>query len=334
MTTKDQVLNLLNKKKGSFLSGQEIADSIYVTRAAVWKAIKALEKDGYEIEAVTNKGYRIKKNIDTINISYIQKAISSNWNKTKILYFDEIDSTNDEAKRQALDTKNDFIIIADHQTNGHGRRGRDFYSPSNTGLYFSILLHRNNINTIEGITAIAASAVAKAIDIVIFDGEDATKIKWVNDIFYNNKKVAGILTEACSYYEDEEANYLIIGFGINVFEPEEGFPTNIKKTAGYIISNDDADKYLDNKESVRSMLLAAIANNLISFSKEKNECLKFYRRKSNLIGSYIKINNFTGKNIKDYAKVTGITSKYHLQIEYENGKKDELSSGEVSVVKY
>lgn len=330
MTSKEQVLQLLNNNLGHYLSGQEMADKLFITRAAVWKAIKALEKDGHTIEAVTNRGYRLKNPVDIIDTAFIQKNISKIWNKTKVLYFDEIDSTNDEAKRQAMNTKNDLIIIANRQLNGHGRRGRDFYSPENTGLYFSILLHmNNNIDSIAGITAMAASATATAIDEVVFNGEDTTKIKWVNDIFYNNKKVAGILSEACNFIEDEASNYVIIGFGINVYEPEEGFPKNIKKTAGALLPNSQSNS------SIRSALVTSIATNLIKFSTNNTACLKTYRNKSMLIGCYVSINNFTeDKKIKNYPRVTGINSKYHLLIEYDDGKKGELSSGEVSVTKY
>lgn len=330
MTTKEQVLKILNDNNGLFLSGQEIADQIYVTRASVWKAIKALEKDGYQIDAVTNKGYRLKKNVDLIDTSFIQKSISKSWKKTKVLYYDEIDSTNDEAKRLAINTKEDLIIIAGKQSNGHGRKGRDFYSPENTGLYFSVLIHtNNNISSSDGITAIAASAAAVAIDNVIFNNTDTTKIKWVNDIFYKEKKVAGILSEACNYMEDEESNYIIIGFGINVYEPEYGFPKNIKKTAGFLMPN------VSQNESKKSKLVAAIVNQLTALSKSKDTALNIYKSKSMLIGNYVKINSYNkDANSKPYAKVTGINSKFHLLVKYDNGKKEELSSGEVSVVKY
>ena len=339
MTTKEQVLNILNNNNGAYISGQEIADKIFVTRAAVWKAIKSLEKDGHIIEAVTNKGYRLKKNLDTINPSYIQKSLSKKWSRTKVLYFDEIDSTNDEAKRQAEGSTNDLIIISNKQTNGRGRRGRSFHSPANTGLYFSVLLHTNCFSEkLAGITGIAASSTAKAIDDVIFNGIDTTGIKWVNDIFINGKKVAGILSEACNYMEDESSNFIIIGFGINVFEPEDGFPKDIKKTAAAVLSK-ESDYYKDNNNlsSLRNNLIVSILNNLLEFIDNKNESLKIYKNKSILIGNYVKINSFANTNDKDkkrYARVTGINSKYHLMIQYEDGKKDELSSGEVSVVKY
>lgn len=334
MSTKEQVLDLLNKSNGTFMSGQEIADSIYVTRAAVWKAIKALQNDGYNIEAVTNKGYRIKKRVDSIDALYIQKAVQKKWNKTKVLHFNEIDSTNDEAKRQAENVKNDLVIVADYQTKGRGRRGREFFSPKDSGLYFSVLLHSDNIHSVEGITAIAAVSLAKAIDNIVFDGKDISKIKWVNDIFYQDRKVAGILSEAYNCIEDEESSYIIIGFGINVFEPEDGFPASIKKTAGFLIDNSSAGMYLNKNSNIRSQLAAETLNNLLSYSNDKALSLKIYRDKSCLIGNYVKINSFSKKNNKGYAKVTGINSKYHLLIEYENGLKDELKSGEVSVIKY
>ena len=236
MNTKSQVLKLLKCSGGKFLSGQEMAEQIYVTRASIWKAIKALEKDGYAIEAVTNKGYRLVNAIDNIDAANIKLRLDEEGFNINVKYYDEIDSTNDEARRFAQNENSDCLIIANQQTKGRGRRGRTFFSPKDSGIYMSLIVHvGKNVEKLSSITAVAAVSVAKAVDTVVYNEQNTSLIKWVNDVYIADKKVSGILTEAYSFMEDEEAGYLIIGFGINVYEPQTGFPKEIKNTAGFLL---------------------------------------------------------------------------------------------------
>jgi BirA family biotin operon repressor/biotin-[acetyl-CoA-carboxylase] ligase len=335
MSTKEEVLSILQSNTSNFISGQELANMLYVTRASVWKAIKSLQADGYQIDAVTNKGYRLSPTFDPIDTEDISKKINTFGRHIKVIYLDEVDSTNDHVRRLEAESHEDILLIAGCQTKGRGRRGRDFFSPKNTGLYMSLLLHTNsNTNNIPHITATTASAVAKAIDDVIFQSKDTSKIKWVNDIYINKHKVSGILTEAFSYMEDEESNYIIIGIGINIFMPDNGFPKEIKKIAGAIISDTKSSK-VTNLENIRGRLTSKIINNIFYYKDNQDECLETYRNKSNLIGNYVQINDYKeNKHHKNYSKVIGIDDEYRLVIEDDNGNCQALSSGEVSVVKY
>ena len=171
MSTKEEVLSILQSNASNYISGQELASRLYVTRASVWKAIKSLQADGYQIDAVTNKGYRLSPTFDPINIEDISQKINTSDRQIKVIYLDEVDSTNDHVRRLEGESHEDILLIAGCQTKGRGRRGRDFFSPKNTGLYMSLLLHTNSdTNNIPHITATTASAVAKAIDHVIFHG--------------------------------------------------------------------------------------------------------------------------------------------------------------------
>lgn len=339
MSTKEQVLELLKNSGTAFLSGQEIADKLFVTRAAVWKAIKALQNQGHEIEAITNKGYRLKveefiPNEAELRAQLMSHPLYEKFSNVKrpdfILSLDSLESTNLYAQEIATkEPGKEGLIVAGSQTGGRGRRGRSFYSPENTGIYMSLLLFpKKDFKETAGITCMTAVCVCKAIKEVT--GLDV-EIKWVNDIFYKGKKVGGILTEAISSLEDGMLSYIIVGIGINLYEPYEGFPTELKKIAGGLL------KGIISKE-VKTKLIAEIFMQfgLHYYFSEEYPYIEDYKSHSMLIGKYVKINTYGNAPAhgSGYALVTGIDDECHLMIKYEDGTEDTLSSGEVSVVKY
>lgn len=335
MSTKEKVYESLKLSGSNFISGEEIASNIYVTRAAVWKAIKALEKDGIKIEAVTNKGYRLSETEKLINRDIILNEIETEYGDFKYLKnveiqaFQTVGSTNDLAREFAQNGKEqEAVFIADCQTKGRGRKGRDFYSPTSTGLYMSFLLfpHTDFAHAIN-YTCMTAECICRAIKKVT--GID-TQIKWVNDIYYKEKKIAGILTEGITSIEDGTLSHVVIGAGINIYTPYDGFPDDIKKKAGALLES-SADS------EIRDRLAGAIIGEFYKSYKEPDKYPFFegYKEKSMLIGNYVKILPFgDSKEKNEYALVTGIDDECRLLIKYENGQTDALSSGEVSVVKY
>lgn len=330
-STKERVLSELTHFPDTFLSGQQLADTLEVSRTAVWKAIRSLKEDGFDIAAVTNRGYRLITAPLPPDTEAVERQFRALGHPLKVSYYPTLDSTNEEAKRLAAVSSEDRLIIAGSQTAGRGRRGRTFCSPADTGLYMSLLLHPGmKLAKLTTVTAITAAAVAKAIDLTAFSGEDRTKIKWVNDIFLNERKVCGILTEACSPLEDEDEGYLIIGIGINLREPKDGFPKELNGIAGAVFRSD-----AETVPNIKTLLAVQIVTAFYTYFSHSAEALSVYRRKSNLIGAYVKINAFTElpKN-RRYAYVTGITSRCRLAIRYEDGTDDELASGEVSVIRY
>lgn len=238
--------------------------------------------------------------------------------KCNILEYECLGSTNDTAKEFGIKDAPEYtVIIANKQTAGRGRLTRSFYSPENSGIYMSILL-RPKISAEDSalITPAAAVAVSDAIDKIC---STDTKIKWVNDIYKNNKKICGILCESTYLGNDY---FCILGIGINLYEPENSFPKEIENIAGAIYNTQPENE-------IREKLIAKIIDNFDFYYKNllNKEFLKTYREKSNLIGkevAYIK----DGKEIS--AKVLGINDNGHLVIKTES-ETHSLFMGEVSV---
>ena len=325
MATKDEILKILEKNGSTFTSGEEMASTLYLTRAAVWKGIKALEKAGHKIEAVTNKGYRLVRNAPAVDVNELRALIDTD-REFDIFTFDETESTNDSALEYARKNPGrEAVFIADRQTKGRGRRGREFYSPKDTGLYMSFLIYpKVSFEEAASFTCLTAVALCEAIKEAL---NVDTGIKWVNDIFLGDKKVAGILTEGIASVEDRKFSHAVIGAGINIYDPYEGFPGTLKKTAGFLLKESTG-------ENVRLKLAAAFINRL--FERLSEPALSFcgdYRKLSILTGKYVRVENFTGEKPK-YALVTGIDDNCRLLVRYEDGREEALSSGEVSVKKY
>ena len=314
MALKDDILSEL--MISSFVSGEELAEKYYVSRNSVWKAVKQLRDEGFEIEAVTNRGYCLKGDINKITAGAIKKGLKSEWS-FEIL--PETDSTNNYAKELAISGKrNRTVVITEKQNGGKGRLGRPFYSPEGNGLYMSVLCRPEiNVDCAPLITSFTAVAVAKAIEKL--SGQDVN-IKWVNDVYMNGKKICGLRTDAGFDFEGGTVDYAVIGIGINVLGtdfPEEliNIATSIEKETGLKISRND--------------LAAEVLNNLENMSCEiKNKkYLDTYRKKSNVIGKRIKV---TYGSQVFYAEALDINENAALIVKTEDGIKT-LNSGEVSI---
>ena len=206
MTVKSSLLEMLEKNKGEVLSGERIAGTLGCTRAAVWKAVKSLREEGYHIEAGPNKGYMLAKDTNRLSQEGIRLFLDDP--DVRIDIYDELESTNQTAKKEAMmgEAGHGAFVIARSQTAGRGRRGREFYSPADAGLYMSVILKpQGTIHDSLLITTAAAVAVYRAVEQICGIRLD---IKWVNDLFYQGRKVCGILTEAVT---DFESGYRICG---------------------------------------------------------------------------------------------------------------------------
>ena len=195
MSTRTELLKLLSENTGIYLSGQKIGESLGVSRNAVWKAMQQLREEGYQIESRSRVGYRLKAKSNMLSYD----AIAGNLRyPCELKIFDSVDSTNNVAKDLRPSDK-PVLIIANKQTAGRGRLGRTFASPSGTGLYMSVSLKPDfGLDKSLYVTMAAAVAVCRAVETV---AGIRPKIKWVNDVFHNGKKVCGILTEAQSNFE-------------------------------------------------------------------------------------------------------------------------------------
>lgn len=222
---KAEILTLLRETDG-YISGQELCERFGVSRTAVWKAMNQLKKDGYEIEAVQNRGYHISSVPDILSENELYSIRKTAWVGKKIHYFDSLDSTNIKANHLAEEgSAHGTLVVADHQAAGKGRRGRGWESPEKTGIFMTLIL-KPEIETANAsmLTLVAAMAVREAINKLT--GLPAA-IKWPNDIVVNGRKVCGILTEMSA--QMDYVNHIVVGIGINVHNRD--FPEEIAQVA-------------------------------------------------------------------------------------------------------
>jgi BirA family biotin operon repressor/biotin-[acetyl-CoA-carboxylase] ligase len=225
-TTKKLIQILANSN--DFISGQELADKLQVSRTAIWKAIKTLQNEGYAIESRQKSGYRLADN-DKLSAALIKSYLPTDLQLDFEIH-QSLNSTNTRAKELAAMSKltNPLVIISEEQTAGYGRHGRFFSSPQKTGIYLSLLLNNTHTNFNPGLLTTAA---AVAMHRTILHKLDTTaQIKWVNDLLLNNKKVCGILTEGIVDLESRSVSQIILGCGINYLTPLSSFDCDLKET--------------------------------------------------------------------------------------------------------
>ena len=311
MSTKNQFLMLLIDNPDDYVSGEKAAQKLGVSRAAIWKAVKTLRSEGYHVEAVTNRGYRLNDNHDMITPHLIQSYMT---HEISVACYPTIDSTNSEAKRQlARGKRGDFLIAADEQTAGRGRQGKSCYSPAHTGIYMSVVLHpmMELKNAVTATTA-AAVAVCRAIE---KHTNKKPQIKWVNDIYLDGKKICGILTEAVTDYETQIVTSIIVGIGVNLHTTS--FPNDVENAANLAVNIN------------RSELIAAISDELFDILEKKTlDFLDYYRTHSMIIGHEIV---YIKNGVKTKATAVAINKHGGLEVQLENGEITTLTSGEISI---
>lgn len=349
MSTKSAVFSAL-AASADFVSGEELAALCGVSRTSVWKAITALRTDGCQIAAVSNRGYRLLSVPDKIDGAYItQKLTELGARPGAIFCFDEIDSTLAESKRQCAavgvfrDLRGELtadgarlhraLIVAGKQTAGRGRMGRPFASPSDSGVYFTLIYApKNGVTNPALLTAAAAVAVARATDELF--GTHA-QIKWVNDVFLGGKKICGILTEGVANFESGVIEAANVGIGINV---RDKFTGDLAAVAGSI------QEFAPDKEQAarvsRNEVVARVVAHLLSFydAGEQGDIaataalMAEYRARSFVIGKTVTVNPAAGLRGEPYqATVLDISDDAALVVRCADGTERTLQSGEVSL---
>lgn len=326
-TAKGKTLKILEANRGRSVSGEKLAADIGVSRAAIWKAVESLRKEGYSISASTNRGYILAVDSDVLSAQGILPFINEEiypYGENYIRVHKILKTTNEEAKRMALEGAHaGTVILAEEQTNGKGRLGRPFFSPPGTGLYMSLII-RPDFDTGKSLLVTTAASVAVCRAIKKTYGVDA-QIKWVNDIFFEGRKVCGILTEAISNFESGRINAIIIGIGINCSTKREDMPEEIRETAGSLPGGVS-----------RNILAAEIINELFDILSNFTEgpypvYMDEYRRRSLVLRKDIKVYKNTSSNESLNAKAIDITDDGGLIVIYEDGRKDTLTTGEISI---
>lgn len=319
--SKDQVLHLLQENSDQYISGEEIASRLGISRAAVCKSVQALRKEGYEVRSVTNRGYALSSASNVLSEAGVLRHLKHEGLSVRV--FDSVTSTNTLLKQMAAEgAPEGTVVIAANQTGGKGRMGRSFYSPKNSGIYFSILLRpRFSAEQALNLTAGAAVAVAQAVEAI--SGKQ-TQIKWVNDVLLGGKKICGILTEASINCETGGMDYAIIGIGINTRTPEGGFPEEIRAVAGSVFGEEDVPE-------LHCRLAAAVVDRFFDFyaDRESDIVYEFYRSHSSVLGKHVNLIPYGGE--AEGAEVLDIDREFALLVKTDAGELRRVNSGEVSL---
>ena len=321
---KNKILEELKANSGQAVSGEEMSRKLGISRTAVWKHIGRLRSEGYRIESQTNSGYKLVGSADVLSVNELEPLLHTDFIGRNIIYLDNIDSTNNYAKKAAEEPfKEGTVVIAEEQSAGKGRLGKYWVSPRGKGIWMSIML-KPDIMPADApkLTIVAAYAVANALWSCC--GLEA-RVKWPNDIVAGGKKLCGILTEMSA--EEDEIKYVVIGIGINAnlevddFGPEvSSIATSVSIEKGRNIS--------------RKALVASVLEEFEKVYKDfaTTGSIKFfleeYKNKSAVLGKEIRV-------INRKEEITGlavdISEKGHLLVRLGDGSLREVMSGEVSV---
>ena len=318
---KTKILKVLRGTK-DYISGQELCEQLGVSRTAVWKYMKQLKEEGYEIQAVQNKGYRLVEVPDVLGESEIKSRMNTRWAGREVYFYEEIDSTNTQAKRLAEEgAVSGTLVVSDCQTKGKGRRGRVWESPKGTALYMTLMI-RPQIRPERAsmLTLVIGLSVVQAIRNVL---KVEVGIKWPNDVVLNKKKLVGILTEMNAQMDYIE--YLLLGVGINAntkeFPPEiQDKATSLQIELGYPV----------NRAELVAETMKCFENYYEIFEKTQDL--------SGLMEAYQEVLVNYNQPVRvlepgnEYSGIArGINELGELLVERENGVVETVYAGEVSV---
>ncbi len=320
---KAQLLKLL-RSRDAYVSGQELCEQFGVSRTAVWKMINQLKEEGYEIEAVSNRGYCLKSAPDLTSPEEITSRLTTDWAGRTVYHFGETGSTNIDAKRLADEgAPHGTLVVADTQTMGRGRRGRGWESEdAGKAVYMTLLLKPQfSPEYASRVTLLMAMAVTAALEEVC-EGQ-SVQIKWPNDVVINGRKACGILTEMSA--EPGYIHHVVIGTGINV--NQSSFPKEIEQTAASVL-----------RETGKMQSRALIIARVMFFFEQYYECFVQTHDLSALREQYEAHLAGIGREVRvldpkgEYTGVSkGITDSGELIVEKEDGTRVEVYAGEVSV---
>lgn len=297
------------KQATDYLSGEQLAQELDISRTSVWKGIQQLEKRGLTIEGHRTKGYKLVLG-DLLLPHQIERQVG-----IPVHLINPSHSTQFDAKKGIEDGHPaPALYLANQQTAAHGRFGRHFFTSQTGGIYMSLRLSPySGFQDLPPYTLLVAAAIVKAIHQLT--GLQA-QIKWVNDIYLGKKKIAGILTEAISSIETQTVTDVIIGVGINFHLPT--FPPELADKAGNLFE--------DAPPITRNQLISAIWSAFLK--TDPDDLLALYRDSSLVLGKEVR---FRQGELELQGLACNITKEGHLTVELADGTKKTLSSGEVSL---
>lgn len=318
---KTEILKILRASK-EYISGQELCTRLGVSRTAVWKVMKQLKEEGYEINAISNKGYKLQAQKDILSKGEIESRMETEVMGRRVVYFDEIDSTNIYAKKAAEEPNAEgVLIVADMQIAGKGRRGRTWDSQVGTGIWMTLILKPDvPPENASMVTIIAGLGVASAINKEL--GLESL-IKWPNDIVVHGKKVCGILAEMST--EMDYINHIVVGIGINANTEE--FPEEIKEKATSLAIE-------KGNKIVRAELIACIMKEFEKYYQvflDTNDLQNLIEEYNSYLVNYNKEVVIQNGSEKLEAMAYGINKKGELLVRTKEGEEKTIMAGEVSV---
>lgn len=318
---KKKILHILKNHNGEYISGERLSEELGITRAGIWKHMKSLKEAGYEIESVSNRGYRLIGCPDIISKEEVLPYLKTKYIGRSYLHFDSVDSTNTQCKREcAQNIVDGMVVTSEEQTKGRGRLGREWTSPKSTGVWVSVVLTPDISPVLAPkTTIIGAAAVYSALKAMGID----VGIKWPNDIVIHGKKICGILTEMNA--EVDRINYVIVGIGINVNMEE--FPEELREKATSL-------KLQTGEKVNRKELVAKVLNyieyyyDLFKRTGSIKEVINICRNASVLLGKEVRVISGGKETV---CTAIDIDDDGELVVKYEDGSIHKVLSGEVSV---
>jgi len=307
---KEKILDYL-KKEHEYLSGDEIASRLGISRQGLWKHIQDLKDSGYDIVAVPHLGYRLQSSPDRLFALEVTHGLNTKFIAKKIHYFDYLASTMDLAMQLGIQlAANGTLVLAESQTKGRGRLGRSWFSPKHKGIYLSLILRpKISPSASPVLTLLAAESICEAVKKIT--GLDA-QIKWPNDIFIHNKKIAGILTEMNA--EVDKVNFVVIGIGLNVNNDKKSLiaqATSLKEQTGQpinrvILLQELLRKIENNYSLLEDRGAQVIIDKWRSFSLTLGRRVKIYCQDKHIEGAAVDIDQDGALLIR---KDSGLTQK-------------------------
>ncbi len=320
---KDKILKLLMSSRTGYVSGGKLSSKLKVSRTAIWKHIKALEQEGYEVEAVPSKGYRLVTVPDILLKSEIEQGLITKIIGREIHLHSEVVSTNTSAMEMASrGAPEGTVVIAEKQTGGKGRLGRKWISPKGN-LYLSVILrpaiptHKAPLITLMGAVAVA-SAIRKKCEL-------RAAIKWPNDILLSGKKCGGLLTEMSA--EPDRIKHIVLGIGVDVNMKISELPVEIRQMTT-TISAEKGEKI--DRSPLLQQVLAELDRWYQVFLQNEAGVLKEWKELNMTIGSRVTVSG-TGEILEGTAQ--DIDNEGRLILKLDNGSVRQAAAGDVTMLK-
>lgn len=319
---KNEIAKAFAKAEGEYISGQVLADLVGCSRVAIWKHIDQLRQDGYKIEAVKKKGYRLLNKLDSLTATDILMGLQTEFVGQSIYSYKTVTSTQTIARELADSGVADgTVVISNEQTEGTGRLKRKWHSPSNGGIWLSLILKPDiPPHHAPQLTLLTAVAVVQALKKI---GVEAG-IKWPNDVLIHGRKIAGILTEL--HAESDQIHHVIIGIGININQTYESFPDEIKEIATSV--KIEKNQRIDQSEFLQDLFVSLEDLYMIFLEKGFEPIKQIWEKHSITIGRKVTVHNSQG-TLTGIA--TGINQDGVLKVVDDDQKSHLVYSGDITV---